>query len=378
MQKQEIRELIKKYNAGTCTSYEKELVESWYMQFEPAGIKDLSEEERSADLDAIWNSLPIHQPTIRRMAIMYRTTAAAAILVFLSIGIYYFTHRGPDQQKVIATIARTLKPGGNKAILTLSDGKQIVLTDAAKGQLASQSNATIEKTAEGNIVYNQAATALGVNGALAYNSMSTPQGGTYELTLSDGTKVTLDAASSIRYPVVFGSTERRVEITGQAYFEVAHNKMKPFRVSSKGQTVEVLGTHFNINAYSNEEATKTTLLEGSVKVFNNQQTALLKPGQQSAIMNGNTAIKVNNADIETAVAWKNGLFRFKRADLQTVMRQFSRWYNVEVVYEGAVPNAAITGKVLRTANAEQVLKIINSLGIKFKTDGKKIVISKNN
>jgi len=375
MQRQEMLDLIKRYNAGTCSDDEHSLIEDWYLQFEHKELKDLSYEEREADLNKIWSALPIHRTKTRQINLWYRMAAAAVILLFLSVGIYLLSDSSRGQQQVIQTIARTLSPGGNKAVLTLSNGKQVVLTGALNGQLAKQNNMAITKTAEGAVVYNEdPLDSSGSKGMLVYNTMTTPMGGTYALTLSDGTRVTLDAASSIRYPVLFNGAERKVEITGQAYFEVAHNKLKPFRVTTNGQTVEVLGTHFNINAYADEGSTKTTLLEGSVKVSKAGLVALLKLGQQSAILSNDAAITVKEADTETAVAWKDGLFRFKRADLQTVMRQFARWYNVEVAYDGKIPQVAITGKVQRKANAAQVLQILNKLDIKFKMEGNKITI----
>jgi transmembrane sensor len=371
MQRHQIQPLIKKYNAGNCTDAEKALVEDWYLQFEQKDLTDLSYQEREADLDKIWARLPVHHTNTKSIKIWYRIAAAAVILIFLTVGAYMIKQQYPDQEVVMQTLNRTTKPGGNNAVITLSDGRQIALTDADNGQLAVQNDITITKTANGKVVYKPG-TAAG--NKLVYNTLTTPLGGTYSLTLADGTNVILDAGSSIRYPVAFNGSERRVEITGQAYFEVAHNKAKPFRVSSNGQMVEVLGTHFNINAYHDEGSTKTTLTEGSIKITTDAKVALLKPGQQATTSSGTTAINVKGADVETALAWKNGIFRFKRADLQTVMRQFARWYNVEVVYEGEIPEAAITGKVQRTANAGQIIKILNDLGIRFKVDGRKIII----
>jgi len=370
MQRQDIIQLLQKYNAGTCSEKERALVEDWYLQFELNGLTDLADEEREADLNAIQKTLPVHGQKVRRLKVWYRV--AAAVLIFVSLGIYLKYNTDAQQQKIIKRIAVMTNPGGNKAILVLSNGKQIVLTGANNGQLAIQGNVAVNKTTEGKIVYQSGKDQLKEGND--YNTMMTPAGGTYNLTLSDGTKVTLDAASSIRYPVAFNGTERRVEITGQAYFEVAHNKAKPFRVAANGQTVEVLGTHFNVNAYTNEGVTRTTLLEGSVKITKGPHTAMLIPGQQSTILSNSADIAVHRADIETAVAWKEGLFSFKRADLQTVMRQFARWYNVDVVYDGEVPKVAITGKVRRNANASQVLEILVKLGIKFRLDGNKIVI----
>lgn len=376
MQRQEISDLIRKYNAGTASEYEKGLVETWYMQFEQKEFKDLSHEEREEDLAKIWDKLPVRNQNIKRIEVWYRVAAAAVILVFISFGIYFAYHTSSGQQEEIQKIAKVTSPGSNKAILILNNGKQLVLTDAGKGQLTVQGNTAVTKTAEGEVVYKPGLGGRATDNT-GYNTMVTPAGGTYSLTLADGTKVTLDAASSIRYPVAFTGNERRVEITGQAYFEVAHNKAKPFRVTTVGQTVEVLGTHFNIDAYADEASVKTTLLEGSVKVSKGGRIAFLTPGQRSVILPNSAAIKVEDADTETAIAWKDGIFKFKRADLQTVMQQFARWYNIEVVYDGKIPQVAITGKVLRNENAGRVLEILDKLGIKFKLDDKKIRILQN-
>jgi ferric-dicitrate binding protein FerR (iron transport regulator) len=374
MTHQQIISLIKKYNAGNASANEKALIEDWYLQFEQKNVPQLSIDERQHDLDHIWKKLPVNRAKVKRISTWYRVAAAAMLLAFISVGIYLAKYQEVNQNKIINEISRIAKPGGNKAILFLSNGQQVVLTDAQNGQVAQQGNATISKTADGKVVYNTRPAADHV--VQAQNTIATPAGGTYELTLSDGTKVTLDANSSLRYPVAFNGANRNVELTGQAYFEVAHNQAKPFKVTSSGQTVEVLGTHFNINAYKNERSITTTLLEGRVKISNVSNNAMLKPGQRSVVLpgNGTSPISVSNADLETTMAWKNGIFRFKRASLQTVMRQFARWYDVEVAYEGDVPDVAITGKVQRTANASQVLTILNKLGIKFKAEGRKLTI----
>jgi transmembrane sensor len=376
MQRQDIIQLLHRYNIGTCSESEKALVEDWYLQYEPKEIDDLGDLDREADLDKIFKNLPVQRQKVRSLKTWYKVTAAAAVLIFVTLALYFNYSPQLQQQRIIQKIASVTTPGSNRAILVLNNGKQLVLTGANNGQLATQGNAAINKTADGKIVYRATKKSQSAPG-IDYNTMLTPAGGTYSLTLSDGTKVTLDASSSIRYPVTFTGNERRVEITGQAYFEVAHNKAQPFRVSTNGQTVEVLGTHFNINAYTDEAVTRTTLLAGSVKVSKGLRTAMLVPGQQSVILPNIADIVVKDADTETAVAWKDGLFKFKRADLQTVMRQFARWYNVEVVYEGKISETAITGKVQRNANASHVLEILVKLGIKFRLDGKKIIIMQN-
>ena len=373
MNKQEVLELLKRYNAGDCSAEEKGLVESWYLQFERTDAEALPDEQRTADLEAIRNSLPVHQPQVRRMPALYKIAAAAAIVSIISTAAYFAFHSTGAPSGAIAAIDQVAKPGGNKAVLTLANGKQIVLTDASNGLLTTQSNIYVIKTADGKIVYQKSQpVSLSIN--VDYNSVQTPAGGIYSLLLSDGTEVTLDAASSIRYPVLFRGNERRVEITGQAYFKVTHDRSKPFRVACNGQTIEVLGTQFNINSYPDEGNTKTTLVEGSVKVSKGNKQAILKPGQRSVVINSSNVMTIADADEESDLAWKNGIFQFRRADVQMVMRQFSRWYNVDVRYEGKVPQTAITGKVLRSANASQIISILNALGIETKTEGRTIII----
>ena len=242
MQPQEIKDLIKKYNQGKCSEEEKSILEAWYLQFEFPGVTDLATIDRTADLNAIWHSLPINKKKVLRIRVLYRAAAVLAIGFFAGLYLYN-TNKVDRQEQVIQTIAQGLKPGTNKATLRLSNGTQLDLSDASYGQLASQQGATISKTADGIITYqSKSSTDTTVN----FNIMSTPAGGTYELTLSDGTLVTLDASSSIKFPVRFFGKERRVAVTGQAYFKVSHDSERPFRVTTQGQTVEVLGTEFNI------------------------------------------------------------------------------------------------------------------------------------
>jgi len=266
-----------------------------------------------------------------------------------------------------------LAPGGNKAILTLSTGKQIVLTGARNGKLAQQGDADITKTADGQIVYGKGDESAAAE--VSYNTTSTPRGGQFQVVLADGTKVWLNAASSITYPTVFTGTDREVEITGEVYFEVAHNAAKPFRVKSNGQIVEVLGTHFNINAYKDEPVITTTLFEGSVKINKGTASALLKPGQQSLVTENNHAIKItDNVDLDQALAWKNGKFYFTNTDIEEVMRQVARWYDVDIEYEGKVPNIRLSGSCYRNLTASKALAILEYTGINFKIEGRKIIV----
>ncbi|MNQ92505.1 fec operon regulator FecR [compost metagenome] len=260
----------------------------------------------------------------------------------------------------------------NRATLTLDNGKTIALDSVADGKIALETGVEITKTEEGKIVYSQNGKQLQARAAI--NTMTTPSGGQFQITLPDGTMVWLNAASSIKYPAVFSSNERRVELTGEAYFEVAHNPSKPFIVSSAGQDVSVLGTHFNINAYDNEELIKTTLLEGSVKVTKaGAGSRLLKPGQQASLKGG--IFKVNQVDVNKAIAWKQGYFMFDNEDIKIAMRQISRWYNVEVVYQGDLSDLDFTGTMPRTYSLKQLLRVLELTGnFKFKIEGRRITV----
>jgi ferric-dicitrate binding protein FerR (iron transport regulator) len=232
-----------------------------------------------------------------------------------------------------------------------------------------QGNTKIIKTDSGRLAYN------GTNEKpteITYNTLSTPKGGQYQLILPDGSKVWLNAASSIRYPTAFVGNSRIVEITGEAYFEVMHNSKVPFEVKTRSQVIEDIGTSFNVNAYTDEAAIRTTLLEGAVKVDN----VVLKPGEQAEADNGTQKITViKGVDIQRAVAWKNGIFSFKDADLKTVMRQLARWYNVDVEYEGAVPGGSFGGDIGRGLTLSQVLEGLAETRVKYKiTEGNKIII----
>lgn len=297
--------------------------------------------------------------------------AAAAILIIIGM-LAVFQYSGSNKEDQISFV-NDLAPGGNKAILTLGDGSSIPLSDSVKGQLAQESGVVIEKTEDGQIIYKVKYQALKgtTSQKTVYNTIATPKGGQFQLSLPDGTRVWLNAASSLKYPVQFVASERRVQLTGEAYFEVAKNKKKPFIVESKQQYVEVLGTHFNINSYEEEAITKTTLFEGSVRVAGlspaGNKVTTLKPGQQSMLTNGHIDITENNTD--AALAWQKGLFSFTDADLKTIMTEFARWYNVEVVYVGKLPDQHFTGEISRKVSASAFLKILSNFHVKFNMNG---------
>jgi transmembrane sensor len=261
----------------------------------------------------------------------------------------------------------------------LANGSQVILNGAKNGAIAKQGNTTINKTEDGTVVYNKTSSNKGSSSAgLEYNELSTPRGGQYHLTLSDGTNVWLNAASSIKYPTAFKGNIRQVEITGEAYFEVVHNSSKPFRVMANGQIVQVLGTHFNINAYRDEPSIKTTLIQGAVKVSKGTISAILKPGQQSALTdagNSSTIRVSDHVNTDQVLAWTNGRFSFNNADIKTGMREIGRWYDVDIVYEGNVPNIVFIGEIYRNVNLSKVLEILRYSKVNFRIEGKKIIVT---
>lgn len=305
---------------------------------------------------------------------------AAAIVILIALGITLTRYRNTSgEQKMAVKSQKDLLPGSNKAILTLADGSKVILDDAKRGKIASQQNVVITKDQSGELVYQAAETSqtedLPPVEKNVMNTLATPRGGQYQIVLPDGTRVWLNSASSLKYPTTFAGNERRVELNGEAYFEVSKDPSKPFYVKTATQTVTVLGTHFNINSYADEIATKTTLLEGSVRITGNTNgiTAKLKPGEQA--VNTINAIDVKeNADIDEAVAWKNGKFLFRNTDLHTIMRQLSRWYDVDVEYQGNVAQKHYRGRISRNVPVSEIFQILKTSGINFTIDGRKIIV----
>jgi transmembrane sensor len=336
---------------------------------------------RQQKLELIYQNIhvAITQPTpakivpLGRRRFWQRLAIAASVIFCMSIAGYFILRPKQEQLTVQSQVSKNdLLPGSNKATLTLANGKQIVLTGAKNGQLAVQGNMTVNKTADGRIIYNQTDASVT---SIQYNTTSTPRGGQYHVILADGTQVWLNAASSITYPTAFTGNDRTVSITGEAYFEVTHNLAKPFRVKSKGQTVEVLGTHFNINAYPDEQATVTTLFEGSVKINEGIASVFLKPGQQALVAENNLPVRViDDADLDQALGWKNEEFYFNHTDIQAVMRQIARWYDVEIIYTGKIPKKQFSGTFSRNTNASKVLALLEYTGLNFKIEGRKIIV----
>lgn len=389
---QHILPLIEKYLAGAATEDEKAAVNHWYQSYQDADVEIFTNEVNSKEQtelrikERLLASIREYKNETGKGMNKWWLRYAAAILLF-GTAIYFFIGYNNDkkQDTVIAKtqVDKTEKivPGGNKALLTLADGSTIILDSAANGLLSQQGGIKVQKLDNGLLAYSINGKLVTENDQAFYNTITTPRGGQYQVTLSDGTKVWLNAASSIHFPVVFTGSERKVEITGEAYFEVAKNKAMPFKVTAGSSEVEVLGTHFNINSYTDEPSIKTTLLEGMVKVTvpvlgASQSAEFLQPGQQAAINKQGRISVIKNADLEEAVAWKNGRFQFKSADLKSILRQISRWYDADIEYKGNV-DMHFSGQLPRNDNVNKVFEKLALTGeVNFMVEGKKIIVSK--
>ncbi|HRE51135.1 MAG TPA: FecR family protein [Flavitalea sp.] len=321
---------------------------------------------------------PVHRTQLLRTA--WLRYAAAIILLVAGAGLYFWFDRSAETQvsqspEPIQAPIPDLPPGGDRAILTLSDGSSIVLDAAANGTLAKQGGTEIRKRADGQIEYQKAVKEV-VPAAVAYNTMRTPRGGQYQIVLPDGTKVWLNAASSITYPTVFAGKDRRVSITGEAYFEVAKNAEAPFHVTTGEVDIKVLGTHFNVNAYDDEELSRTTLLEGGIQLMRSGESSIIKPGQQAQwkVRNSGVIRIADDVDIDQVMAWKRGLFEFSNINLEAIMRQVSRWYDVDVVMEKKYMEKKFGGGISRNLPIRNLLEMLEAYGVKFTLEGKLLKI----
>jgi ferric-dicitrate binding protein FerR (iron transport regulator) len=319
-------------------------------------------------------------PINRKRTVFLSRLSAAAVVILLVVGTaYWVVNRkaatGP-KEIVAAKSHAPVSPGGDRALLTMSDGSTVVL-DSLPVKTFRQGDASINSQA-GLLVYHAPASgdhpSVASDASVAYNTVTTPKGGQYRVVLSDGTKVWLNAASSLHFPTDFRGHEGEVRLTGEGYFEVAKNTEKPFRVVAGDMRINVLGTHFDVNAYPDEAAIRTSLLEGSVKITEAGVSGLLKPGQQAMLKKGKAGLEITDADMEEVMAWKNGLFQFDGADITTIMRQIGRWYDVEIGFTGKIPVQRFEGKISRSAALSDVLKILELSNVKFSMEGRKIIV----
>lgn len=371
-----LQDLANKWLDGTISDAEKKEFNDWYSfgLEQPVEIPEefagSEEEHKNKILDKLHADLKLDgKKNVKRFP---RYPIAAMLAIFILTGIYLqFKSKHVQFSNLAAKADGKIVPGSNKAILTLADGTKINLTDAQSGSLAEQSGIQISKSKSGQLIYTVKAIANKSNAA-AMNTIETPRGGQYQVNLPDGTKVWLNAASSLTFPLSFAAHERKVLLAGEAYFEVAKDKTKPFRVEVRDVKVEVLGTHFNVMAYKEDGEVKTTLLEGSVRLNHNDISALLKPGEQGYL--SKSKFNITPANVAMATAWKNGWFLFDNTDLYTLMGQISRWYDVDVVYEEGVKEEVFNGKIARKSELSKVLKILELGGVRFKIEGHKLIV----
>lgn len=390
----EIATLLLKKISGQLTDEEAVALEEWknasaanQREYEElvqlTVVKDELRQFRDAQAAGKELRIPVEMAT-RRIPFLRRYWAAASILLLAGLGVYFWYQHNNQPQVLTHTdqnLPKPILPGRDGAILTLADGSQVVIDSLGNGVIAMQGGTRV-LLQDGQLAYDPKES---VNGEISYNTMSTPKGRQFSLRLPDGTRVWLNAASSIRYPTTFQGSERRVEIQGEAYFEVVKNIQMPFRVNVNNKAeVEVLGTSFNLNAYENEANISATLLEGSVKVADyklpsSDRTVTLQPGQQAQIrqmdQSAGAGIKViKEADLEKVMAWKNGAFNFTDLSLKEVMKQLERWYDIEVVFESTVPGVELTGKMTRDVTLNELLKNLGDLGVHCRLEGRTVVV----
>ncbi|WP_413668276.1 FecR domain-containing protein [Mucilaginibacter sp. Mucisp86] len=382
------RHLIAKYLAGECTPSEKQEVERWYDEYDAGNKKYLNDDaeeikssaERSFEELRERLALPVEVPggQIKSFKVSVKVwLAAASILLVLSVGGYFLLGYSAKSQLTAQQETGPIKPGTNKAILTLPGGEKINLTDAGSGVLAKAGGISISKTADGQLVYQSSREDANIsNGKVQYNTLSTPRGGQFQVILPDGSHVWLNSASTIVYPTAFTGKTRAVKLQGEAYFEVAKNKHMPFVVTTNKLDVKVLGTHFNVTAYDDDAAITTTLLEGSVQLNKGTVKAMLTPGLQGVAFNNQQNIAVQKANMEQVMAWRNGYFAFEDTSIKDVMKIAARWYDVEVSYHGSVENKKFGGSISRYKNITELLdNMSESGGFHYQIEGRRILLT---
>jgi len=332
------------------------------------GLSDLMKKETI--WERIQEQINLRSGKVIRVNWYKRIAIAASVFLVLGLSAYLaFFQKSDGNKGKEVTKTTDINPGGYKARLILSDGRSIILDSAASGELAQQGNTSILNK-NNQLVYES----TGQVGSDEYNTLATGRAEMYSLTMTDGTKIWLNSESSIYFPVAFNDKERRIEVTGEVYIQVAKNPSKPFIVSVNGMEVLAMGTEFNINSYKDEDDISTTLVEGTVKVSKGGINTILKPGQQTKLIRNGQFTPPASINIDEITGWRNGWFHFESADLKTILRQFARWYNVEVVYEGPVKNRKFFGIVKRSSSLSTVLEMLQDNDIIFKIEGKKLIV----
>lgn len=409
----QIRSLFLRYMEGAITAEERmqlsEAAETyslheWEEILEPLAQttnpnQDFNIADWEKEIQFILSQKPV--PVVKKAGVVpmygrrvFRWIAAACIIGVMGYALWVMSgkkSRGRSQKSEIA-VHDVPAPKETRAVITLADGSKVYLDSAGNGVLARQNNVNVVKNDNGQIAY-QAVTQSGAEATVTYNTLTNPRGSkVIDLALSDGSHVWLNAGSSITFPVAFTGKERRVEMTGEAYFEIAkayvgtsqrdvrgtqrgaHGERQTFVVAKGDMEVTVLGTHFNVNAYDDEADIKVTLLEGSVRVNNRAGNVTIKPGEQAIVTNKQQPKTTSNIDLDNVIAWQHGLFEFNNADLNTILRQVSRWYDVDVIYEGKPSTSKMGGGISRNLPLSKVLKLLESNGAKFRLEGRKLFV----
>ena len=394
--------LLEKYFSNTCTREELDQLFTM-IEHDSAGFTDMLKTEwektKEDNAEINWETkfeqmmqqakfrTPVIQMNVQNRRVWHRISAAASVILLLTLGGYLFYQPSKKEAIIKQALSKNdVLPGSNKAILTLGNGSTIILDTAPNGTLSEEGDTKVVKLEDGELSY---AKSNENSNEVVYNIISTPRGGQYQVVLPDGSKVWLNASSTLRFPTAFRGNERNVELNGEGYFEVAHltppstssgraGQKRPFIVNVNGVKVEVLGTHFNVNAYHDEGEVKTTLLEGSVSLstVNSQQSIAIKPGEQATVKQLQNSIEVQKVDINEAVAWKEGQFNFKSTNITAIMRQVSRWYDVDIDYKGNVSGLNFSGIISRKENISRILNVLEATGtVHFKIEDKRITVT---
>ncbi|KQM76974.1 hypothetical protein ASE74_17030 [Pedobacter sp. Leaf216] len=375
MEAQKFNEVLDRYIAGNATPEEEAWLESAYINLNNKHLPEYTEPFLESGSQQIWQGVYAATKPAKKLKLHILIYVAAALAVISLISIVVYKQNASTSNLASISPEKDIKAGKNKAVLTLANGTRINLEQIREGHLASQNGIEISKTADGQIIYQIPENKVETD-ETAYNTIETPAGGQYQLYLPDGTKVWLNASSSLTYSTSPDAL-RNVKLNGEAYFEVSKilekGKRIPFVVESKNQKIEVLGTHFNVNAYADEAVTKTTLLEGSVKVNNG---FMLKPGEQA--IGNHENIKVLNVNAEDFIDWKNGDFILEHNDFRSVMRKIARWYDVEIIYSEDAPRKLnLGGWISRSKNISSILSVMEETGkVHFKIEGRRITVTK--
>lgn len=374
MSESELTDLLRRFREGTCTEEEKELLELWFDQTSVRSDwkwpdAQAREHTRQQMLNSI--QMQIRETDRKPRRLWPYLSAAASVALLLVAGAWWFLHSGNGRDRAADYSQTAVKPGTQQAMLTLSDGSSVLVDGAARGVLSKDGDMTVLKTDRGNLEYRKDSEGQASGGR---NTLLVPRGSTFKVTLPDGTVAWINSATRLTYPAGNTGSERLVELSGEAYFEVRPDKKRPFRVLSGGTEITVTGTHFNVNAYEDEKDVITTLAEGQVLVGREGRQAVLKPGQQ-ALSNDSGKLTVREVDVESTLAWKEGYFVFDDMELRSVMKMIARWYDVEVVYEGDIPPRRFGGTFSKSKDLGGLLSYLGQLSnIHFKQQGKKIMV----